>query len=275
LHRLYPVSFVVVREQRAERAPLARQREWFSRAAGRSLATTPPRLPVQTGTLDARREGMRKRTKCEIPTGAIAVLYATREGQTAKIATRFAADLRAHDCAVVLYNLRDADVALGGASAVVLAASVHLHHHEKEMVTFARDHREQLARLPTLFMSVSLSEAGAEMATRPASVRAQASTEVHAVADQFFAATGFRPTHFLPVAGALAYRHYNFLVRFIMKRIAAAEGASTDTSREHEYTDWSLIDATAKSFAQEVCDRPARGVPLTAPPAPPSFGRAP
>jgi menaquinone-dependent protoporphyrinogen oxidase len=140
----------------------------------------------------------------------------------------------------------------------VLAASVHLHRHEKEMVAFVHDHRAELARLPTLFLSVSLSEAAAENQTRDPSLRAKASEEVRAVAEQFFETTGFRPTHFLPVAGALAYRHYNWLVRFVMKRIAAAEGASTDSSREHEYTDWTALDEAAERFAQEVTFEPPK-----------------
>jgi menaquinone-dependent protoporphyrinogen oxidase len=182
---------------------------------------------------------------------AITVLYATREGQTAKIAARVADDLRAQGCTVALHDLREKDAELSGASAVVLAASVHLGKHEKEMVAFVRAHHDELARLPTLFLSVSLSEAGAEMKDRPADVRAKASEEVRGVAEKFFASTGFHPTRWFPVAGALKYSHYNFLVKFIMKKIAATEGASTDTTRDHEYTDWAALDAMAAQFADE------------------------
>jgi menaquinone-dependent protoporphyrinogen oxidase len=183
---------------------------------------------------------------------SVAVLFATREGQTAKIAARVADDLRAQGCAVALHDVREAGISIDGASAVVLAASVHLGSHEKEMVAFVRAHRAELEKLPTLFLSVSLSEAGAENPTRPAAVRAKASQEVRATVERFFVATGFRPAHFFPVAGALAYRHYNWLVRLIMKRIAAAEGASTDTTREHEYTDWVALDAEVERFAREI-----------------------
>ena len=36
---------------------------------------------------------------------------------------------------------------------------------------------------------------------------------------------------------------YNFLIRFVMKRIARKAGAPTDTSRDYEFTDWSTLDA--------------------------------
>jgi len=44
------------------------------------------------------------------------------------------------------------------------------------------------------------------------------------------------------VAGALAYSKYNFLVKLAMKQIARHNGASTDTSRDWEFTDWQAID---------------------------------
>jgi menaquinone-dependent protoporphyrinogen oxidase len=182
---------------------------------------------------------------------AITVLYATREGQTAKIAERVATDLRAEGCTVALHDLRDKDVAVGDCSAVVLAASVHLGKHEKEMVKFVSAHHDELARVPTLFLSVSMSEAGAEMKDHPEEMRAKASENVRMTAEKFFTTTGFRPTRWFPVAGALRYSHYNFLVKFVMKRIAAAEGTSTDTSQDHEYTDWAALDAIATRFAGE------------------------
>jgi Ca2+-transporting ATPase len=56
--------------------------------------------------------------------------------------------------------------------AVVLAASVHAGEHESEMVRFVKKHVVQLDHLPTAFLSVTLSEAGAE--------RKDASAQEHA-----------------------------------------------------------------------------------------------
>ncbi|MEO8257290.1 MAG: flavodoxin domain-containing protein [Acidobacteriota bacterium] len=61
--------------------------------------------------------------------------------------------------------------------------------------------------------------------------------------DVFVEETAWRPARVLPVAGALAYSRYNFLIRFVMKRIARKAGAPTDTSRDYEFTDWSVLDA--------------------------------
>jgi menaquinone-dependent protoporphyrinogen oxidase len=54
------------------------------------------------------------------------------------------------------------------------------------------------------------------------------------------------------VAGALLYRKYGFLKRWIMKRIVARAGGDTDTSRDYEYTDWNDMRAFAKEFLQLV-----------------------
>ena len=40
----------------------------------------------------------------------------------------------------------------------------------------------------------------------------------------------------------LLYTQYNVLIRFVMKRIAKHAGGATDTSRDHEYTDWVALD---------------------------------
>jgi menaquinone-dependent protoporphyrinogen oxidase len=67
----------------------------------------------------------------------------------------------------------------------------------------------------------------------------------------FLSETGWHPTRVLAVAGALTYSKYNFLLRFIMKRIARRAGASTDTSRDHEFTDWAAVDRALTDFVAE------------------------
>ena len=59
---------------------------------------------------------------------------------------------------------------------------------------------------------------------------------------EFFAETGWYPERVKPVAGALLYTPYNFLIRLVMKHIAQHAGRSRDTSRDHEYTDWVALD---------------------------------
>lgn len=181
-----------------------------------------------------------------------AVFFATREGQTRKIAERIAGDLRAHDIEVDLHDVRmlRAPIDWGVYTTVCLAASVHAGHHEREMVEFARRHREELQRHQAVFLSVTLSEAGAEDAHASTERRARGAADADRMVDVFVEETGWRPVRTLRVAGALAYTKYNMLVRFVMKRIARAQGAPTDTSHDYEFTDWTAIDRFVDDVAR-------------------------
>jgi len=184
----------------------------------------------------------------------VAVLYATREGQTQRIAEHVAAGLRGRGLDATASNVRERDAGsdLDAYAAVVLAASVHAGQHEREMIELAKTHRERLDGMPNAFLSVTLSEAGAERTGATAGERARSSADVTKMIDRFVHDTGWHPKRIVPVAGALRYTRYNFLVRFVMKRIARASGGSTDTSRDHEYTDWKALDDFVATFADEV-----------------------
>jgi menaquinone-dependent protoporphyrinogen oxidase len=201
------------------------------------------------------REALQQRTDEK---RRVAVLYATREGQTRKIAEHVADVFRSRDFQVDVRNVAEgpelADIR--EYAAVVLAASLHAGHHEREMERFVREHRDELDRVPAVFFSVSLSEAGAEDTSRPLDERARFARDVASAIDVFLTSTGWHPAYVKPVAGALVYTRYNPLVRFIMKRIAKKVGASTDTSRDHEYTDWSAIDRFVTEVAVDLVGQP-------------------
>jgi menaquinone-dependent protoporphyrinogen oxidase len=42
------------------------------------------------------------------------------------------------------------------------------------------------------------------------------------------------------------------LTRWIMRRMAAREGAPTDTRRDHEFTNWTSVREFARAVAQDV-----------------------
>ena len=179
-----------------------------------------------------------------------AVFYATREGHTRRVAERIAADLRERGAVVDVFDVRTATAPdWTKYSVACLAASVHVGHHEREMIEFARRHRDALARLDAAFVSVTLSEAGAEDPARSAAEREAAAADAQRMIDVFVKETGWRPEHTLPAAGALVYSRYNFLVKFLMKRIARKASAPTDTSRDYEFTDWPALDRFVEELA--------------------------
>jgi menaquinone-dependent protoporphyrinogen oxidase len=173
-----------------------------------------------------------------------AVFYATREGQARRVAERLSTDLRARRMEVDLFDVRQirGRVDWNAYDTAFVVASVHLGHHEREMVRFVRRYRDELSAASAAFLSISLSQAGAQDDKAPIEKRNQARADVRWMIETFSTETGWKPHGCLPVAGALAYTRYNFLVRLLMKRIARKAGASTDTSRDWEFTDWPAVD---------------------------------
>jgi menaquinone-dependent protoporphyrinogen oxidase len=172
------------------------------------------------------------------------VLYATREGHTERIGQHLLEVLWKRGLAA---NLEGAGhlpegFKLDDYHGVIIAASVHAHKHEAEITRFVTRYREELEKMPTVFLSVSLSEAGAEDAEAPAERRLQAAADAQGMIDAFLEETKWHPSKIKAVAGALLYSRYNFLLRLVMKRIASKAGGDTDTSRDYDYTDWAALD---------------------------------
>lgn len=170
----------------------------------------------------------------------ILVIYATHYGQTRKIAETLARDLRDHGFTVELANVASKlPPTPQGFDGVVIGSRIELGHHAAEVVTYVRAHREALLTVPTAFFVVC-----------NAAARPDAGPDPSGYAQSFYDAVGWRPTISTVFAGALAYREYNIILRFIMKRIAKSTGNPTDTSRDHDLTDWVRVTRFADDIAR-------------------------
>lgn len=182
----------------------------------------------------------------------ILLIYATREGHTRHIAEHLGATLSAQQRS---FELVDAAHIPEGFSltkygAAVVGASLHLGKHEPEMVRFVKHNLTELQPIPSLFLSVSLSEVTVEDAKAAPEKRAEAQANVERTIQSFRAETGWHPSHIAAVAGALPYRKYNLVTRFIMKRIAGKTGGPVDTTRDYEFTDWTKLDQSLEELIQ-------------------------
>jgi menaquinone-dependent protoporphyrinogen oxidase len=185
---------------------------------------------------------------------SILIVYATRDGHTRLIAQHIAQRLRKRGCLVELHDARDTGTQphVAAFSGVLLAASLRMARHEKEMLQFIEREREALAARPTAFLSVSLSAAGAQDSTRPAEYRERVTHELEKCTNQLYDKTHWHPGRTEFVAGALMYTRYNPLVRWVLRRIARKEGASTDTAHDHVFTDWKALDRFVDDFVATV-----------------------
>ena len=94
-----------------------------------------------------------------------------------------------------------------------------------------------------MFFSVSRSMAGDD---------ADARAEAKRLAEEFLDESGLRAARLELIAGALKYTRYDFLKRWVMKLIAARAGGDTDTSSDHEYTDWHNVRRFAGACAAQM-----------------------
>ena len=174
----------------------------------------------------------------------VLIVYASRHGQTEKIAHRLAArlsELRMHVCAYRCSEL-PARIRPGDYMAVAVGSPVHFGRHDRCVERFARERLASLDQTPTLFFSVCGAATGESPADRE---------EAEGYLEGFARRTGWHAGRAASVAGAVRYTRYGFLTRWVMKRISAKKGLSTDTSTDHEYTDWDQVDALAGELAEK------------------------
>src|SRR5262245_56844205 len=94
----------------------------------------------------------------------VGIFYATREGQGKRVAEHIAERLRTRRFDVDVRDVRDSPESIdtNPCQLTFVIASVHVGHHEREIVRFVKAHRLDLARVGASFLSLTLSEAEAE-----------------------------------------------------------------------------------------------------------------
>lgn len=185
-----------------------------------------------------------------MPDPRILVVFTTAHGQTRKIATHVAKSFTEDGFGAVLVDLERVTEPLrtDEVDGVVLAGPVRFGRHPRGLRRFARRNREALRDTESAFVSVS----GAAMSDAP-----EAREEARGYAERFRERTGWTPDVTLCVGGALAYTRYDPVTRWIMRSIGRRGGLSTDTSQDHEYTDWEAVERFVEDFGRRVRKRRA------------------
>jgi menaquinone-dependent protoporphyrinogen oxidase len=165
----------------------------------------------------------------------ILVVYASKHGHTAKIAARLAETLRA-DGATAALEPAASDPSPHAFDAVVVGASIHAGHHQREVIDWIERHRDALAHTPAAFFSVCLAAADETD---------ESLEETQRYIDEFIAASGWTPQRSITFAGALQYREYDFMTRLLMRLLMWKGHHPTDTSRDYDYTDWAQVEQFA------------------------------
>ena len=163
------------------------------------------------------------------------IFYATREGQTEKVALALAQHLSGFGVDVATHNLKNNfdPAQLLEADLLVFGASMHAGGLEGELLDFINSNAAVIRSQHRAFFLVLLSAA-----TTDAALRERSLTDArHKVGQQLD--VDFEDIEY--IAGALAYSKYSRPVRWIMQRIARQHGEDTNTSQDYEYTDWQQV----------------------------------
>jgi len=190
----------------------------------------------------------------------VLIVYATREGHTARVAKRLASTLAARGVISVVEDAEAHPHAVDPErySAVVFAGSVHFGRHAPSLVSYVESNRAALAALPNVFVSISMSEAIAHYTGATSAQRTAARARAHEAADAFTVRTHFRPAHVQLIGGGLPYTRLRFFTRQLVRLISARQGGPTDTSRDHDLTTWSALETVADIVVDAV--RPGRAL---------------
>jgi menaquinone-dependent protoporphyrinogen oxidase len=178
----------------------------------------------------------------------VLIIYATVEGQAARVAARIALQLRNCGHSVATRRVDKSEPyteltrQLGTFDAVIVGASIHYGKHSSYLRALLKRCRAELAARPSAFFSVSLS-AGGPGAKPDAAQR---------YVNSFLRQVRWQPRQIATFAGALCYSKYGRFKRFLVVLFVRMAGGDTDTSHDYEYTDWKAVDRFAVDFAKHL-----------------------
>ena len=172
----------------------------------------------------------------------ILIVYGSTHGQTAKIGRHIGNLLRTLGRTVTLVDADALPHALAPRDfdGVIIGSSITYRRHQPAVLRFVRAHRDVLSAKPSAFFSVSASAAGRTEEERDGARRC---------VNRFLRQTGWRPGVTATIGGAMVYTKYNPFLRWITRYISAKSGGPTDTSRDHELTDWAGVRRFVEDFA--------------------------
>ena len=175
----------------------------------------------------------------------ILIFYGTLEGQTEKIATRMAEIMRkkGHHVVTQFGSQVTDSFSVDMFDAVVIGGSIHMGKYPEYLPKFVKAHSDWINSVPSALFTVCMAINSQNEKSRE---------EAKHFSEQFSSQTGWQPQLIGTFAGAVKYTQYNFVTRFIMKLISKREGGSTDTSVDHEYTDWEAVVRFTENFLEEI-----------------------
>ena len=172
----------------------------------------------------------------------VLIIYGTTEGQTHKIAVFLKDEIENLRHQAFLFDANGIPPPPDGYDLVLIGASVHMHKYQPAVLHYVKMHVAALNKIRSGFFSVSMAAASEDDESKE---------ELEEVTSGFLHETGWYPVHIEQAAGALLYTHYDFFKRLVMRLISKKHGRSTDTSGDHEYTDWAKLKVFLENMLKQ------------------------
>lgn len=179
----------------------------------------------------------------------VLIVHESTHGHTTKVAEKIAEHVReAKVGAHVDHSTEAGRLNLSAFAGVILGGSIHGGVHvQRSLIDFVRAHRDELEHVPTSFFVVC-------MAASKHGTHAQ--EEVAEYFESFTRDTGFAPKRLAAFGDELHYTEYGTLEKLALRVRASLvptsmDGVPSDTSRDHDLTDWASVAAFARAVADD------------------------
>ena len=168
------------------------------------------------------------------------LLYASRDGQTERIAVAIADCMKEAGLSVQLQNLEGMKKAFRpeGYKSVLIGAPIRYGYHLRSARDFIATHTDWLGTVPGGFFSVNLTARKPEKNT----------PETNLYMKKFLRKSPWQPSYQGVIAGSLLYSRYPWYDRVMIQLIMKITGGNTDASKDIEYTDWDSVHRFAKGY---------------------------
>lgn len=172
----------------------------------------------------------------------IAIIYASHDGQTQRIAERLQQHLNDLGHQTTLINVEQRGFDLSAYRYLVLGAAIRYGKHLKPMVNFINTYETQLSQHQAAFFSVNLT-ARKENRNTP---------ETSRYLQKYLKKLTWQPDLLAVFAGRLNYSMYRFFDKTMIRFIMWMTKGPTDPSTVIEYTDWDKVKDFAENIHQQV-----------------------
>ncbi len=169
------------------------------------------------------------------------IVYASREGQTQKVAHHVAKQVENLGHLARLINVGDdePDAMVGEFDAAIIAGDLDNADRASALAEFVREHGAALKAVPSALLTVTLEAGAKDKGSRD---------DVQSDIDTFEAASKLRPDRALAVGGAFHDRGHGGFMRAWRHVWMYFKGITPDPSGHTELTDWPALETFVRDF---------------------------